>query len=409
MSPIKIIKREIIEGLNESKWFPLVLALSVLYSLIGPLVYTIYVPYLHVPFVIAGILIMLKKGSISLNKAGMLFIIYIPLSILVDSPDPVFKSWIRYIMFCLIFLIAGPFVSGSYIANVRKRILHGILFIATVVSILSFPCYFLGINYMTSQADGSMLTEYMGAAGAGTFGGLAIQSIVLGMFCGISILYLLYRAMSQPKGERLWYWVAICILFMTILFSASRSALIASVAGCLVFIYQISKRNGGFIKILLSITFIGMLTFPLWEGATAGIIGKTERDGGSVMNSREEKWGYRIAEFQSSPITGIGFASVDPQGGDDYDMNGTIEPGNSWLAVLSMTGLVGLLLLLGMLAGPYKYLRLKSTPYNALLLSLFVFFCLHFMAEGYVFAAASTLCFTAWLVFGCAYDAKCLS
>lgn len=152
-----------------------------------------------------------------------------------------------------------------------------------------------------------------------------------------------------------------------------------------------------------------MLTFPLWERAADGVIKKQEGNvkAGSQFNSRGSKWDARIEEFAGSPVFGVGFSAQDPDGKDEYDKrNGTIEPGSSWLAVLSMTGAVGFVLIVLMLVFPLFYLRDNPNPFNALLLGLLVFFFLSFIAEGYIFAGGNPLCFIAWLVFGCANDAR---
>ena len=114
-------------------------------------------------------------------------------------------------------------------------------------------------------------------------------------------------------------------------------------------------------------------------------------------------------EFTSSPVIGIGFASVDPTGNDVYNtQNGQIEPGNSWFAILAQIGIVGFGIILSLFYSIFKYLWRNANLYNSFLISLIIFFVLHFMAEGYGLASGSVLCFTAWLVLGCANDVRLL-
>ncbi len=54
-------------------------------------------------------------------------------------------------------------------------------------------------------------------------------------------------------------------------------------------------------------------------------------------------------EFESSPLIGVGFDAIDlnlssASGGYDKD-SGMVESGSSWLIILSMTGLIGAILL----------------------------------------------------------------
>lgn len=400
---ILTLKQEVLFAYKESKWLPLATAIAVLSSQIGPFP---KIPYFHVPFILLCLCLNLGRHW-TFEKACATFLFYLPINIIVADPDPVFQSWTRMAFFALVFALASPLFKGEYLATMRRGILTGVLFITTIIAFGSFFCYFLGINYMKNQADGSALDNFQGSGGS--FGGLTIQSIALGLFSGVSILYMFYRSLRQEKEVRIIYWVIMAALAATMLFSASRSALMSTMAGFLAMLYQSQKENGSFIKTLFSMVVVAMLTFPLWEGAAEGIINKQEANNKLEGNygSRSGKWEARMAEFASSPVFGVGFSAQDPNGNDTYNkITGTIEPGSSWLCILSMTGVIGLVLILGILFSPFIYLRDNPTPYNTLLFGLFVFFCMAFIAEGYIFAGGSSLCFIVWLIFGCASDAS---
>lgn len=257
---------------------------------------------------------------------------------------------------------------------------------------------------MGNMTTGEALTDYQNTAGG--FGGLLIHSISLGMVSGLGMLYLLYRALMQQKNKRKWYYIAIVLLALTTLLSASRTALLSAITGMLVMLYQSNRKKGKFLQVMIVILFVGMLTYPLWEDFMAGIESKnsTQSELGAY-GSRTEKWTARMIEFGSSPIVGIGYASVDSRL-DDVGVGGVIEPGSSWLAILSMTGIIGFILVIMILIKPFQYLRTHPTPYNSLLLGLMVYICTHMISEGYIFAGGSALCFMAWLIFGCCNDAR---
>lgn len=400
---LSTLKKEVVYAFNESKWLPLATAIAVLSSQIGPFP---HVSYVHVPLIFLCLCLNLGRHW-TLEKASATFLFYLPLNIVIANPAPVFQSWTRMAFFLIVFALVSPLFKSEYLASIRRGILIGILLITTIVSFGSFFCYFIGVNYMTNQASGGAIENFQGSAGG--FGGLAIQSIALGLFCGVSILYLFYRSLMQKENIRLVYWAIMAILAATMLFSASRSALLSTMAGFLSMLYQSQKESGTFIKTLFSMIVVAMLTFPLWEGAAEGLINKQEANNKieGKYGSRSGKWEARIAEFSSSPIFGVGFAAQDPDGEDYYDKKtGTVEPGSSWLCILSMTGIIGLLLVIGILLYPFFFLRDNPTPYNTLLFGLFIFFCMGFIAEGYIFAGGSSLCFIAWLVFGCASDVR---
>lgn len=400
MNPIRIVIHEIREGFNNSKWIPFITAYAVLSGIIGP---GFHYPLMHLPFIAIGLMLVFKS-NLNIEVAPVLLLAYLPINILVTNPDTIFNSWARLALFAAIFIFVSPFLKGHYIGLYRKRILLGILLICVILGLGSFVCYFLGINYMASQFDGSAISDYQESYGG--FGGLVIQSISLGMVSGLGMLYLLYRALNHVKTERTWYYIAIAVLALTILLSASRTALLSAIIGMLVMLYQLNKKNGKSLRVLAVVFFIAMLTYPLWEDFLAGIESKnsTQMELGAY-GSRTEKWTARMTEFASSPIVGIGYASVNPSL-DDVGVGGVIEPGSSWLAILSMTGIIGFILVIMILIKPFQYLRTHPTPYNSLLLGLMVYICTHMISEGYIFAGGSALCFMAWLIFGCCNDAR---
>lgn len=403
MGPIRVIVNEFKTGFNQSKWLPLITAYVVLSGIIGP---GIHYQYLHLPFIVIGLLLSLK-GGLKVEIAPLLLLLYLPLNIAVAKPDGIFNSWLRLALFYAVFVFASPLLRGNNLGVYRKKILTGILFICVLLGLGSFVCYFFGVNYMLNQYDGSIMLDYQGSSGK--FGGLMIQSIVLGMVCGLGMLYLLYRALNQNKKNRIWYYLGIIVLALTLLISASRSALLSAITGMLMMLFQANKKRGKFIQALIVIIFLGMLTYPLWEQYTAGLATKRSVDmEQGTYGSRTGKWTARITEFKSSPIYGIGFASIDDRL-DDIGIGGVVEPGSSWLGILSMTGIIGLILVVIILIKPFQFLRAHPTPYNALLLGLLVFICTHMASEGYIYAGGSPLCFTAWLIFGCCNDARYVS
>lgn len=400
MNPVRIVINEIAEGFKRSKWLPLVTAYVVLSSVIGP---GIHFQLLHLPFIAIGLLLAFIKG-VRIELASFLLLLYLPVNVVITQPDSVFNSWVRLALFAFVFVFASPLLKGWYISRFRRKILMGVLFLCVLLGLGSFICYFLGINYMYNQADGSLISDYLNVSGG--FGGLLIQSIALGMICGLGVLYLLYRSFEQQNKDKKWFYLAIIVLAITILLSASRSALLSVCIGLLVMLYQSKRKNGGFIKVLIGIVLLGMLTYPLWENYTMGL--KTKRANDTELGeygSRTRKWTARMEEFKSSPVYGIGFASVDKRL-DVVGIGGVVEPGSSWLGILSMTGILGLLLVIAILIKPFLFLRSHPTPYNTLLSGLMVFICTHMISEGYIFAGGSSLCFIAWLIFGCCNDAR---
>lgn len=346
-------------------------------------------------------LFFLKRGA-NTDGLTMALLLFIPMSIILASPAPVFRSWMRYSLFVILLIVVSPLLKNSLAKKFRNRIMRGTLMICTVISALSFFAYFLGINYMRNQFDGSVL-DYVSNT-AGTFGGLTVQSMLLGPISGLGVVTSSYYALSKSRYKKYFYALAVMCVG-SLFFSASRSALISTVCGEMALLYFYSARKSKFTKRIVTLLFVGVITYPLWNSALEGVISKNvgSIDQGLNTDSRSQKWEVRLAEFSESPIWGVGFCAVTPR--DNYNVNtGVIEPGSSWLAVLSMTGIVGFILFSFLYFRAFLRTLYTYTPRGALLGSVLVLLGVHMFAEGHVFSGGSYLCFLVWLTIGACTD-----
>ena len=187
--------------------------------------------------------------------------------------------------------------------------------------------------------------------------------------------------------------------------ASSRIAVGAAIVGCVFVLFRRYQANlTKFSIVLLLIVAIGGITFPIWGGLTDFLVEKQEGNmemGGSMMYSRERKINARIAEFKSSPIVGIGFATVDPALDVVNWEKGYVEPGTSWLAVLSMTGLLGFSAFLMICFLTFKkVISQEDMFFECALGGMYVYYLIHLVAEGYIMAPRSFLNMLFWLVVG---------
>jgi hypothetical protein len=123
-----------------------------------------------------------------------------------------------------------------------------------------------------------------------------------------------------------------------------------------------------------------------------------------MLHTRKYLWRNRWEEFNDSPLWGIGM------GVDKFIMSRTeygtvvVEPGSSWLAILSMTGLIGAGGLFLLVASHLKKLITKLDNFppgiRAEIAAIGIFWSIHAIAEGWIFAAGSILCLFFWLWLG---------
>lgn len=382
--------------MKETGWLVMLFTLFMISRSLGFLPYIPEMVGYGLMFLMA--LYVLSKSKY-VDKLMLLMVGYLAVNILICKPDSVFNSWMRLGFFGLLLMCASPLMQSTKLRETRYKTLYATSWIITLLSLSSFFCWFLDINFMKIVHE---VEEYNTA---GTFGGLFNQSMMLGPLAGASAVFMAYKAFEANKIERKLYICATLMCIAAVFFSASRSALICSVAGVLVMLQKASGGNQRFLKILTMVVLISAVTFPLWGSITDGVMEKTEANiaSGGFTASREDKWNARITEFKSSPTFGIGYASIDPQL-DDVGFGGVVEPGTSWLAILSMTGIVGFILFFGIFYKAYKACNRMRKKEDALYLGLLTLFAVHMVAEGYVFAAGGFLCFILWLVIGCCYD-----
>ena len=334
-----------------------------------------------------------------MDMLSLLFIIYIPLALLIADPPALFNPWLRYGLFVLVFVVASPLLKHPKTIVFRGKVLAVLLWACALAGAGSFFCYFLGINFMGVGAITSL------AGDVGLFGGLTNHSMTLGLVAGVGAVFSFFRA-YQTKSK--FYWVLCICSLGGCFFAASRSALLASIIGIVVLLYYLSTSKVKFLKRLIGIGLLLAITYPIWSFATAGVVSKQERneEAGSGLSSREMIWNERIAEFQSSPIVGVGFSSMSLSSSTYDSKTGIVEPGTSWLAVLSMTGLVGFLFFVGIYVRSLIRVIRAKVPDSPLLIGLLVLVGIHMTAEGYIFAGGSFSCFLAWLIMGYATYAR---
>lgn len=335
--------------------------------------------------------------SLTANKLYLIYFVYLLINIILTHPPIVFKSWLRLGLFIGLLLCVAPVFQNNDMRIFRIQCFNYLIIFCIPLSVISFFCYFLGINFAqyTFSRDISI---------AGAFSGLFKNSMLLGPISAISACYCFWSLLNTKNK----YWVFLFIPCIgACLFSASRSAVYGCMLGCISMLLY-SGKTTKIIKQLLILSIITCITFPLWEGALSGINQKNSANESlGQYGSRTEKFEARIEEFESSPLLGIGFASINPNGRDTYDATtGVVEPGSSWLGVLSMTGIIGFIFVITMYINAFTSIRkCKSTNAN-LFLGLMIFLTFHEIFEGYLLAAGSTLCFISWLILGITTDLK---
>lgn len=347
-------------------------------------------------YVILILLYSVFTKTISFDYLLLLFIVWSALGILLNNPNPFFHSWERLGAFSLVISVLSPLLKNNFLYEFRIRAFSYTLLSVVIISVGSFIAYFLGINYMTMAVS----------TGAGSFGGLTSQSMLLAPICGMSFCFLLWRlfAISMGKKEKVFHLLFALLSFIVLMIAASRGAFVATVAGSAMIVYQFYRRSfGKLLKTVLLVLALGVICFPVIEPYAANLIEKQQNNEmrGGTTASRDSKWDNRIEEFCDSPVFGVGFATIaDKHIEEDASMHGVVETGSSWLAILSMTGLVGFVLFFCFYLKNSWRLFSSEDITSVLLNGLLMFFAVHMIVEGYVLYAGSYLFYLMWLSLG---------
>lgn len=351
-------------------------------------------------FCYAALIIMMILFMINQPKQNGLcgsFIVFLPLALLLASPPAIFNSWARLGLFASLFIVVSPLIQSEFAIRFRKGTLSITLWLCWIIATVSFVGFFVGINMMRNF-DGKLQLVTVSS----TFGGITSHSMLLGPVSGIGALFMAFRAMYYKKYI---YWIFVIPCIGSMMFASSRAAFIAFISGTGIILYFFSGSKALFCKRVLSLVVLLMLSYPVWNFALEGMRSKNERAVEMGENSRTEKWNLRINEFKEKPITGYGFVAVDPRY-DNVGPGGVIEPGSSWLAVLSMTGILGFIIFCTIMWKAFQNSVRYHTPMGALLGACLTMMAVHMFAEGHVFSGGSYLCFLVWLIVGCATDYK---
>lgn len=354
-----------------------------------------------------SLLYLVFNGGFRLNKLMLFFYAVIVINVMFLPILPLFRSQMRAANFIFVTLVCSPAIMSKTAAAYRERVFKYVLIGFTILTVLSFFCFFLGINMMPFNREGSMALydDYQNVGGK--FSGLFNHSMIFGPIAALVSLvnfnlYLKYRTRIRL--------VLFFLCSMACVFSASRAALLALAFGIAAVLYKAIKTPHSYIsfkRVTWIFIFVGLATLPFADVAFSGVLNKmdiTQEEFGGY-SSRDRKYERRLYEFSESPILGVGFASIDIRTGDAYSpYTGQIEPGTAHLAVLAQTGLVGMTAYVLFLLGALKALRRRNSMIAYTAYALFWLFFGHGWAEGWIFAPGGMICFMFWLSMAQCYD-----
>lgn len=389
-------------GFRRSDFFLFISAVFiVLNSIAFDIPYSDFFYYSSILFLFLFTVLLNLSKPLKINYFLIFLFLFLFFNIIINNVDDVFKPYRRLALFTLIIIAIGPFFSNFKILFSRFRFLTIFNRIIVFLSALSFLLYASNI-YVGKQTRGDL---YYRPDFTGLFG----HSMILSPISSLSIIYLIYIITSQKlsRGQILFYFIVIILCFLSLVTSGSRMSFLALLISITFLLLKKFKSNLlMFTKYFILIFSTIILTFPIWQNNASFMINKMNLDyvnsAEDLTLSRADKWNSRLIEFKNAPLIGIGFSSVDIKGLDNFDPDtGQIEPGSSWLAILSMTGLIGFFSFLIINFKIYK--NISENNLGNYIKAVLLFFYLSFLTEGYIFASGAILFFYYWMILGISY------
>ena len=323
----------------------------------------------------------LKYSSLFLFYFACLFSIWVN-----DIPSQV-QPYFRFGIFFMMTTLLGPAFYSAKLNEFKNKVfiyLNNInLFICSLSIVLNITGLHQGqvmnLQYNVLRPD---------------FAGLYNHSMTLGPMSAIGVLYCFYLLKIEKINKYVIYLIML-LCFLACLKSGSRTGLAGLVISVIYIYYKLSgEKSTKLMLFVFSTTLLLLVLYPFYSSYIEFMMQKFDNnaEAGSVISSRESKWSARIQEFLSSPFFGVGYGNVRYEA---IGEEGIVEPGSSWLAILSMTGLLGFCLFF---INYYKifiskmFLKRKSDYFSfaiavTLLLSIYMIFEGTFLSAGTLMSA----------------------
>lgn len=309
----------------------------------------------------------------------------------------------RVAIFSVVLYLFKP--TGSIdLHNYKIKLLKNIYWGFGIVTLANLYAKRVGINLKSGA-------EWMEAnRGFSEFSGFASHPMWTSCAAAISTTFfvsLAFRKKQMLAWQRYACYGMILISLYITMISASRSAFFLSLACSALIIWLQTEKFTSLMRNAFIIGFTALFFAPILIDNSAAMMNK--KNGLQVTTektSRDALWTERMAEFESSPIIGIGFAA---HGIGENKTVGRNESGGGFISVLAQTGIIGIVfVILIWVAATMMPKSVGDDPDMILIYSSFVFFSIHSIVEGYMIQAGWYLCLLIWLIIGIMIEYKTL-
>lgn len=371
---------------KREKYFVYILSVTSLLSVFGNISWGLNAYYAGV---ICLFLYVLKNRQYQISLFWGLLI-----WIVISSTANSVYDW-RIASFWLLIICVTPAISSEKLYILRKAVMYMMCVFIPFVTIINLYAYSSGINYYLILNEGYNKLQ---------FSGFMTEPLWLGCITGMSNVAITFFFFNQKSERKIIYYGLFILLILSIyltIVSGSRASLLSSVLGMgiVAFFYVEDKKQ--FFKYFSAAVLFTVVLMPFFQSGSEVMSQKLETQTFSD-NSRSVLWLQRLNEFYSSPIWGIGFATIHRWG---RVIVGTVETGSGWLTILSQTGIVGAFFFFLFFRRIKQNLEIVKANKDLILFAgIFVFLIILSFFEGFIYTIGYVPCFMFWLILGIFYE-----
>lgn len=312
-------------------------------------------------------------------------------------PEPWLRS-MRFMAFIIGLACFSPLLMSEKLGICRALAAKTMLVTMAVMVFLSFLVWLFCLAVIGNEGIISTRFHYYGFRGV----------FIMGMTLSPAAAIVAIAAISKltDGGSRRQAVVSACLFVVGVIMCLAGGSRIALAGLCASLALLAFRRRHAlaalFKKPAVRVASLCMLLVIVISLPAAmsmiNLKNRVAKSHGSLMYSHRTLWENRVEECRSSPIIGIGYANEFPStqnGGGDLSR---IEPGSSWLSLISYGGVVGagtFLVFLMLLIK--RMLRARSDRRFTLYSSLLLFFLINGISEGWLLFAGSMISPLFWM------------
>ncbi|MCM1070748.1 MAG: O-antigen ligase family protein [Bacteroides sp.] len=317
------------------------------------------------------------------------------LSLIVMRPVPLGTCWMRFAGFVVGLAALSPLAVTPLLNEFRRGAWNGLFAACVLITLTSFAmlCYAVAT---------SSTAEYHHFG----FRGIMKLGMALSPVAALSAILSLHKMLTSgcSCGARAVAWAIVCVISVITAVAAGSRIAVAGLVCAAAILMVVAWRKGSRQKVVLALSMmaaVGLVSVCVPAvRESVSMKNALSVEAGSPFSSRIDRWTGRLAEFESAPLTGIGFSAQTVFNSEFDDPESVLagsstEPGSSWLSLLAHTGLIGTIAFIAFWGAVLKHSAKHPRPF---LLAVLSFLVINGICEGWLLFSGALMFPFFWIL-----------